>query len=276
MMPAVRDGRDGRMSDAPKIRNTAREKMEAGGLALGVGLRQARTPDIAKMMKTCGYDWLFIDMEHNTMPLDTAIGIANAAQDAGIAPIVRVPGYEHWLASKALDGGALGIVFPHVDSAEQAARCASFCRYPPVGKRSVAGAPPQLDFRTYPQAQANQAVNEALLIVTMIESPAGLDEVEKMAAVPGVDAILIGTNDLCLEMGLPGQIDHPRVKAAYERVIAACRANGKFAGMGGVYNPAIMQGYIEMGMQLILAGNDSALLMQAAKQRHDDLRKLKP
>ena len=104
------------------VRNHAKERLEAGELALGVGLRQARTVDIAKIMKTAGYDFLFIDMEHNSMSIDLAAQISVAAQDAGITPVVRVPAFEHFHATRALDAGAQGIVVPHVDTAEIAAR----------------------------------------------------------------------------------------------------------------------------------------------------------
>ena len=106
----------------PELKNLTKEKLAKGELALGVGLRQARSVDIGKAMKTAGFDWLFIDMQHNAMDIDIATQIAVAGQDAGITPIVRVPGFEHHLAARALDGGAQGIVFPHVDDAETAAR----------------------------------------------------------------------------------------------------------------------------------------------------------
>jgi 2-keto-3-deoxy-L-rhamnonate aldolase RhmA len=104
------------------VRNHAKERLEAGELALGVGLRQARTVDIARIMKTAGYDFLFIDMEHNSMSIDLAAQISVAAQDAGITPVVRVPDFQHFHATRALDAGAQGIVVPHVDTPEVAAR----------------------------------------------------------------------------------------------------------------------------------------------------------
>ena len=119
-----------------EIPNVAKQRLEAGGLALGVGLRQARTVDIARAMKTAGFDWLFIDMEHNAMDVDMATQISVAAQDAGITPLVRVPGFEHHHASRVLDCGAQGIVVPHVDDAETAAQMVSNCRFPPLGHRS--------------------------------------------------------------------------------------------------------------------------------------------
>jgi 2-keto-3-deoxy-L-rhamnonate aldolase RhmA len=249
------------------VRNHAKERLEAGELALGVGLRQARTVDIAKIMKTAGYDFLFIDMEHNSMSIDLAAQISIAAQDAGITPVVRVPAFEHFHATRALDAGAQGIVVPHVDTAEVAARMVSNCKYPPVGHRSVTGALPQLDFRPAPLGEATAAINAATLLILMLETPEAVDNVEAIAAVPGFDVLLVGTNDLCMEMGIPGQLDHPRVGEAFERIVAACRAHGKYAGLGGVYDPALMQRYLAMGFRLVLAGSDLTFMLAAAKER---------
>jgi 2-keto-3-deoxy-L-rhamnonate aldolase RhmA len=250
-----------------KITNVAKERLEAGGLAIGVGLRQARTVDIAKIMKTAGYDFLFIDLEHSSIPLDVASQISCAAQDAGITPIVRVPGFEHWQAAKALDAGAQGIVVPHVDDAEQAAAMVQNVRYPPQGRRSFGGGLPQLGFAAMPAVEATAAIDAATLLVVMIETPEAVDNVEAIAAVPGIDVLLVGTNDLCLAMGIPGQVDHPRVAEAYERILAACRANGRHAGLGGVYHPPLMERYLAMGFRFVLAGSDLSLMMAAASER---------
>src|ERR671910_692272 len=157
------------------VRNHAKECLAAGELALGVGLRQSRTVDIARIMKTAGYDFLFIDMEHNSMSIDLAAQISVAAQDAGITPIVRVPGFERFHATRALDAGAQGIVVPHVDSAELAALMVANCRYPPQGHRSVTGALPQLAFESHPPAEWTAAIDDATLLILMIESPQAVE-----------------------------------------------------------------------------------------------------
>jgi 2-keto-3-deoxy-L-rhamnonate aldolase RhmA len=258
------------------IRNIAKERLEAGELALGVGLRQARTVDIAKIMKTAGFDFLFIDGEHNAMSVDMAGQISNAAQDAGITPIVRVPGFQHFHASRALDAGAQGIVVPHVDTAEIAAQMVDHCRYPPKGHRSVTGALPQIDFAALPLGEATAAINAATLVVVMLETPLAIGNVDEIAAVPGLDVLLVGTNDLCLEMGIPGQLDHPRVVDAFERIVAACRAHGKYAGLGGVYVPSLIERYIGMGFRLILTGTDLSFMLGAAKERAAAVRAMTP
>lgn len=254
------------------MKNIAKEKILKNELCLGVGLRQTRTADIGKIMSTCGYDWLFIDMEHNSMDIDIASQISVAAQDAGITPIVRVPDFAHHHATRVLDCGAMGIVFPHVDDATTAQRLVSNCLYPPKGHRSMTGVLPQLDFKQKPIAEVAKLINDNMLIVIMLESPEAISNVDSIAAVEGVDVILIGTNDLCMEMGIPGDYNNPKVKEAYRKVIEACKKHGKTPGMGGVYNEELMSEYIGMGMKFILSGSDLSFMMQSASQRSNKLR----
>jgi len=254
------------------VPNHALRQLRAGNLAIGLGLRQARTVDTAQIAKTCGFDWVFIDGEHSSMDPDSAAQIAAASLAVGVTPVVRVAGLEHWHASRMLDNGAQGIVFPHVDSAEEARRVASACRFPPAGKRSMGGGLQQLGFAAMAVGEAARLVNEETLVVVMIESPQAVASCEEIASVPGVDALLIGTNDLCFELGIPGQFNDPHVAEAYRKVIAACRRHGKFPGMGGMYTPELLERHIAMGVQLILSGSDFSLLMQAGKARAELVR----
>ena len=257
------------------VANSARARLEQGELALGIGIRQARSVDIAKIMKSCGYDWLFLDLEHGAMALDSAVQIAVAALDAGIAPLVRVPSGQYWLATRALDGGALGIVMPHVDTAEEAAELVDRLKYPPQGHRSSGGAFPQFDFRSVPAGEATAALNKGNLVVAMLETPQAIANAESIAAVPGLDVLLIGTNDLTLEMGIPGKLGDERVSAAYKRVIAACKKYQKHPGMGGVYDEALLERYIGLGMRMVLCGADLGMMMAAASARAKFVRGIK-
>ena len=257
------------------VPNQARRRLAAGELALGMGLRQARTVDMATIAKTSGFDWIFIDMEHSSMDVDLASQLAMAALSVGIAPLVRVPGHEHHHASRLLDNGAQGIVAPHVDTVEEAKRIASACRYPPVGHRSMAGAQPQLGFRTLPPAEATRLVNEEMLITVMLETPKAIANANAIAQVEGVDALLIGTSDLCAEMGIHGQLGDSRVEEAYKTVIAACKKHGKYPGMGGVYETKLMEKYVGLGMRMILSGSDLSFMMAGARARTEFLRSVK-
>jgi 4-hydroxy-2-oxoheptanedioate aldolase len=257
------------------IPNKAKERLAAGQLALGMALRQARTVEIGRVLAACGFDFAFIDMEHNTMGIDTAAQIAVACHDAGVTPLVRVPGYEHYLATRLLDAGAMGIVFPHVDTPEHARRLVSNCKYPPLGHRSLGGPMAQLGFRAYPRAESTALVNAETLVVTMLETPAAVSNADAIAAVPGVDVLLIGTNDLTLEMGIPGKYDDPRVMAAYETVVAACKRHGKYPGMGGIYDHPTMEKYIKAGARFILSGSDLSFVMAGGQARAEFLRGVK-
>src|SRR5258708_34778601 len=97
------------------VSNPARERLERGELSIGLGIRLSRGVDIAKILKTSGYDWLFLDLQHGTMPLDACSQISVAALDAGLSPIVRLPAMQHAGATRALDGGALRLVMPQAD-----------------------------------------------------------------------------------------------------------------------------------------------------------------
>ena len=253
-------------------RNPARERLAKGELALGIGLRQARTVDIAAVMASCGFDWLFIDLEHGTMPLDIAVQISGAALTASITPLVRVPSGQYSMATRALDGGALGIVMPHVDNAEEAKAVVDHLKYPPLGHRSVAGPQAFLGYRPVPVGEAARTMNAETLIVVMLETPQAIANADAIAAVPGIDVLLIGTNDLAMEMGIPGQFDHVEIGRAYERVIAACRRHGKAPGMGGVYTEDLLAKYVDLGMRMILSGNDLSLIIAGGSQKTKFLR----
>jgi len=256
------------------VHNPARERLERGEVAIGVGLRQARTVDVAAAMKTCGFDWLFLDLEHNSMSLDTAVQIAMAANGAGIAPLVRIPAGRYDMATRALDGGAWGIVVPHIDTPEEAREVVARLKYPPLGHRSIAGAMPQFDFASRPLGEATAAINAGLLLVVMLETPRAIQNAEAIAAVQGIDALHVGANDLCMEMGIPGDFLHRDVERAFAAVIAACRKHGKWPAMGGVYTEEGLGKYVGMGVRMALAGNDLNLLMASGTARVGFVRKV--
>ena len=255
------------------VRNIAREKLEQNQLSLGVGVRMTRSVEIAPAMAAAGFDWLFLDMEHGTMSLDACAQICTAALDAGITPIARVPSGQYSIATRALDNGALGIVMPHVDTAAEAREVVEKLKYPPVGHRSMGGTGPHYGLRDASAGDAAKALNAANLTVVMLETPAAIANAAEIAAVPGVDVLLIGTNDLCAEMGIHGDFGNDRVADAYGTMIAACKRHGKFPGMAGIYNETIMPRYIGMGARFILSGQDASFMMAGAQARTGFLRK---
>ena len=254
------------------IENAAKRKMQSGDVALGFGVHHLRTAAVPMLAKASGHDWLFIDTEHGAFSVQEATQICLAALPHGVTPIVRVCAGALDEGTRALDNGALGIVVPHVDTAKEARRIAEAFRYPPVGHRSWGGPPAAYGFQPPPVAEAQKALNDEILVVAMIESPEAVANADAIAAVDGIDVLLIGTSDLTAEMGVSGQLGHPDVIAAYQTVIDAARKHGKFAGMGGVYDQENAQRYIAMGAQFILSGADHSYIMAGAKARTDFLR----
>jgi 2-keto-3-deoxy-L-rhamnonate aldolase RhmA len=252
------------------------QKIRSGALTLGFGIQHLRGAAAPLLAKAAGYDWLFIDGEHGSISVGEASQICLAALSTGVAPIVRVCADALHEGTRALDNGALGIVVPHVDTPEQARRVVSAFRFHPMGRRSTGGAPAQFGYRAPPAREAQALLNQHILVVVMIETPEAVAKAGEIAAVEGVDVLLIGTNDLALEMGIAGQIGHERVQAAYRTVAEACSRSGKVLGMGGVYDQEWAPRYIGLGARFVLGGNDHGLLLEAGSRRSEFLRGLLP
>jgi len=255
--------------------NHAKQKLSAGELVLCMGLRQARSPDIAMIAAECGFDAIYADMQHSPMSLETASAICIGALGLGLTPFVRPPSHAADAISRALDGGAQGVILPDVDDAAQARAIVDHGRYPPLGHRSVMGPTPALGYRALPLGEINQALNAETLVVVMLETPQGIANADEIASVPGVDVLLIGSNDLCTTMGIAGQLRHPKLRDAYEATAKACARHGKTLGVGGIRGDLDLQrDLVKMGARFIIAGNDVGYLATAARKDAEALRGL--
>jgi len=250
------------MSDVPI--NPVKRKLAAGGVALGVGVRLVRSAEIARIARASGHDFLFIDVQHSLFNLETIGHLAQAAQALGIAPLARVRSVRDPDVQALLDNGVTGIVFPDVNTAEDAARAVAAVRFAPLGRRSVTGGYPHFDYRAVPLAEAVPAVEAATLLVCMIETREGVRNVEAIAATPGIDVIHIGMNDLLTDMGKPGQYADPELEEAVARVLAACRAHGRHFGCGGNRDPRAQAAVIRRGAQFLTTQTDIGLLSAGA------------
>jgi 2-keto-3-deoxy-L-rhamnonate aldolase RhmA len=248
--------------------NRMQERLARGEVALCMGTRLARTAEIAMIAESCGFDALYVDMEHCTISLDDAAQICVAALPVGIAPLVRIAGHQFDDATRLLDMGAHGIICPNVSTRAQAEAFARACRFPPLGERSVGGAGPLQGYRATPLGEVNKEGNAATVLIAMLESPEGIANADAIAAVPGIDVLLIGSNDLCTAMGIPGELKNPKLRAAYEDAAKACTAHGKHLGVGGIRaDVEHVAELIELGARFIIAGSDVQYLMKSA--RHD-------
>lgn len=256
------------------VPNHAKRRMQAGGVALGFGVHHLRGAAAPMLAAATGHDWLFVDMEHGATSVHDATQMCLAALGTSVTPIVRTCFDALDEATRALDNGALGVIVPHVDTAKQARRVVDALRYPPKGHRSWGAPPAAFGFAPPGTREAQAALNDEILIVVMLETPEAVENAAEIAEVDGVDALMFGTSDLTAEMGIPGEIGHKRVQAAYERVAKLCRKNDKILGMGGVYDETWAKAYIGMGARFVLSGSDHTYIMNGAKQRSGFLRAL--
>jgi 4-hydroxy-2-oxoheptanedioate aldolase len=265
------------MPEGPReiARNNVREKLARGEVVASMTVRLTRSIEIARIAKTAGFDSIYVDVEHSSLSFETAGQICIAALEIGIAPFVRVPSIRPEHVSRALDGGALGVIAPHIRSAAEAREVVVSAKYPPLGERSAGGPLPHLRYRSFPAAEANAAMNEATMVVVQFETADAIERADEIAAVEGVDLVLIGTNDLLADMGIPGQYEHPRVRDAYERTLAACRKRGKHVGVGGLATrPQLAAEFVKMGARYVSTGTDLAFLLAEAAARARQVREI--
>jgi 2-keto-3-deoxy-L-rhamnonate aldolase RhmA len=255
------------------LRNHVKEKLERGQLVACMTVRLVRGVEIARIAKTAGFDCLYVDMEHSSFSLQTTGQICVAALEAGITPLVRVPAVGD--VQRILDAGALGIIAPHVESAEEARAYVRAAKYPPRGERSNAGPLPHLQYRAVAPSQGYAAIDAATMVMVQFESQKAIENADTIAAVDGVDLVLIGTNDLLADWGLPGQYEHPRVREAYEKTIAACRRHGKHTAVGGfATRPDLAARYVHMGACFVSTGTDLGFLLAACAAKATEVRQM--
>ncbi|HZP75950.1 MAG TPA: aldolase/citrate lyase family protein [Pseudolabrys sp.] len=255
-------------------RNVVKEKLARDEVVASVTVRLTRGVEIAQLAKTAGFDMLYVDVEHSTFSIEDTCQICVAALGVGIAPFVRVPANTPEYICRVLDGGALGVIAPHVGSAEEARAVVKAAKFPPLGERGAGGGLPHLQYRSFPVAEANAAMNDATMVIVQFESADAVERAEEIAAVEGVDMVLIGVNDMLASLGLPGQYEHAKVRDAYARTIAACRKYGKHVGVGGLSTrPKLAAEFIAMGARMLSTGTDIQFLLAAmtekAKQVHE-------
>jgi 4-hydroxy-2-oxoheptanedioate aldolase len=253
------------------LRNHVKEKLARGEVVASMTVRLVRGIEIARIAKTAGFDSLYVDMEHSSFSLETTSQICMAALAADVTPFVRVPGVAD--VQRILDAGALGIIAPHVQSAADARAYVRAAKYPPLGERSNAGPLPHLQYRSYPAAEAYAAIDAATMVIVQFESGEAIEKADEIVAVDGVDMVLIGTNDLLADWGLPGQYDHPRVREAYAKAIAACRRHGKHAAVGGfATRPDLAAEYVRLGARYVSTGTDLSFLLAACMAKAQEVR----
>ena len=215
----------------------------------------------AEFMAHQGWDSLTIDLQHGLVDYQTALTMLQAVSSKEATPLARVPWLEAGIIMKLLDAGAYGIICPMINTPEDAQRFVSYCRYAPVGQRSFGPTRAVM----YAGADYAQHANETVLTLAMIETRQALDNVEAIAATPGLDGVYIGPSDLSLSMGYAPKLDQeePVVVEAIEKIRKAAKTAGISAGIHCL-EPAYARRMIEQGFDMVTIGSDIRLLSAAA------------
>lgn len=274
VMRALFSRRVGRCTVRPMTSGAGERGVDAigAGVVLCACLTQARTPDLVLATADVGFDAVYVDLEHSTTPLDVTATLCATALGAGITPFVRVPSHDPATITRVLDGGALGLIVPHVDTAAQAAELAAVVHLPPRGRRSVYGFTPLASLRGLQGAALAAELDRRTVFAPMVESATAVGEVAQIAAVDGVDLVLVGAHDLTADLGIPGQFDHAEFLSALGAVADACRTHGTAFGIAGITDAGLLADLVAKGLRFVSAGTDIGFFRQAAAARVAELR----
>ncbi len=240
-----------------------RDRVLAGETLLGLFL-DLNSPTSAELCATAGYDWLLVDLEHGATTEADLLGMLHAVENGGSVPIVRPQSGERLRIGRALDQGARGIMVPRLDSAEEAREAVTFLRYPPDGIRGVATRVRGAGLGAVAHPDVHR-LNQRVVGIVQIESTGGLADADAIAAIDGVDVLFVGPADLSHSLRIPGQFQHADYLAALDRVVAACRAHGKAAGIL-VYDTTVVPRHLELGFTFVGIGADAAFVADGARR----------
>jgi 2-dehydro-3-deoxyglucarate aldolase/4-hydroxy-2-oxoheptanedioate aldolase len=241
--------------------NHVKQRLYSGGVSLGTMVFEFATTGIARLAAEAGAEFVVYDMEHTGWTLETIRMLLATSQGTDLVPMVRVPASEYHFLARVLDMGARGVMVPMVESVEQARRIAAGCRYPPVGRRGAAFTIAHDNYTGGDILEKMQSANREVLLIAQIETARGLEQVEEIAAVDGIDVLWIGHFDLSNFLGVPGEFSHPKFLEAVERVAAACRKHNKAGGFL-VGSPAEARQRLEQGFRCLAYGGDLWMYQQ--------------
>ncbi|GAB4146453.1 MAG: aldolase/citrate lyase family protein [Planctomycetaceae bacterium] len=243
-------------------KNPVKQRLQSGEPSIGTFVFEFNTSGICRIAGQAGAEFVILDMEHTGWSVETIRELIATNPPSGPAPFVRVPAVEYHFIARVLDCGAMGLMFPMVETVEQAKCIVNSAKYPPTGRRGAAFGIAHDDYDGRDIQATIESANNEQLLIAQIETKTGLDNVEAIAAVDGIDVLWIGQFDLSSSLGIPGQFDHPDFQAAMDRVLSVCREHGKAAGFMAL---SVEEGQmlIDRGFRAIAYGGDLWLYQQA-------------
>jgi 2-keto-3-deoxy-L-rhamnonate aldolase RhmA len=251
--------------------NGVKRTLQNGGTSFGSMVFEFPTTGIGRLAAGAGAEFVIYDMEHTGWSIETIRELMATTRAADLVPMVRVPATEYHLIARPLDVGAMGLMIPMVESEAQAKAIVDYAKYPPQGRRGAAFSFAHDDYSGGDLMEKMRSANDEGFLIAQIETARGVEDVEAIAAVEGIDCLWIGHFDLTNSLGIPGQFTHPAYLEAVERVLAACNRHGKAPGImcGDV---ATGQAQLAQGFRAMAYSGDHWLYQQALRQGLDALR----
>jgi 4-hydroxy-2-oxoheptanedioate aldolase len=244
--------------------NPVKSKIRAGEAVFGT-ICAFPSPEVVEVIGVAGYDCVLLDLEHGPLDVETVQAMGRACRATGTVPLARVPDANPKMILRMLDSGCLGVMIPQVETPQQAADVVAACRYPPAGRRSLAGNTVAARWGTVAAADHVAASNEAVLSIVQIETRRGYDAVEAIARTPGLDMLFIGPNDLSTSLGHPGEMRHPEVQEAIRRILRAAKDAETMSGILAL-DAQDIETYRPQGASLFLDSAPRTLLRAAQTQ----------
>jgi 2-dehydro-3-deoxyglucarate aldolase/4-hydroxy-2-oxoheptanedioate aldolase len=256
--------------------NVVKQTLRSGGVSMGVMCLEFATLGIGPLSASAGAEFAIFDMEHTGWGLETIRMLAATSSAANLVPIVRVPTTDYHFIAHALDVGAMGLVIPLVGTAQQARFAVECAMYPPVGRRGCAFNVSHDHYQDGDLAAKMKHTNDNVLLIAQIETAEGLANVDAIASVDGIDALLIGQFDLTTSLGIPGQFDHPLFVDGTRKTLQACRKHNKVATLAVMDLEQLADGPAN-GFHLLVYAADVWIYQQALRRCFRSIReRLKP
>jgi len=245
--------------------NPLKSALASGSVQLGSILGQFRSPEIVRVYKAAGFDWVFIDTEHGGFDVETVQDICRVSSLIGLTPLVRVVDVQYSLLARALDCGAEGVILPRVESPDLLERAVAWTKFPPQGARGFGLGRMAVDYSPFSMPQIMQYMNENAMTVLQIETRRAVEAREELLTVEGIDAVIVGPADLSISLGVPGEFEHPLMMSAIESIMDTCARRNIVPGIH-VRAPHLARGWRERGMRLLSCSNESVMLLERATE----------
>jgi 2-dehydro-3-deoxyglucarate aldolase/4-hydroxy-2-oxoheptanedioate aldolase len=245
--------------------NRLKAALAQGNVQLGSILGQFRSPEIVRIYKAAGFDWVFVDTEHGGFDLETVQDVCRVAGVLGLTPLLRVADVQYPLIARALDCGAEGVIFPRVESPELLERATGWTKFPPSGTRGFGLTTMAVDYASASMPEIMQHMNENVMTVLQIETVRAVEAREELLAIDGIDAVIVGPADLSVSLGVPGDFENPRLISAVESVMETCSRRNVVPGIH-LRAPKLAADWRARGMRLLSCATEATMLLERAKE----------